>query len=650
MARTPASNSGRKPVVRSEYAELQQFCEWLWQQIYDVGLTLRTLEPLMNRGKDSIRVRINGSQRPTWDFVEELISHLSGKDKNKQRILLAKARDLWEKSDPRTAAPMAELETSARRMDTYRAQAQCEIERHQQVIYALMYLLGAINSQAKRLCGEHTRIQQQLADEQGKREAAESRLAQLQDIQTRLDAAQAIGQETEAKLEEARRQKLLAEELRDTATRRQQEIQPRTDDEAFAAESVPEETGHLFMGRDDQQAAEQYLAAVGAQLDDGAEHLHDLQSALYESDSAATTSDNPQPDSVNWLQVREADRRVGRRTLLPAKGESSPRSVIGHWQDIVVVPEPEEGPSGSPDRRKQILVAWDDVEREVQHAADLMGINTRRQSRLHWHRSLRRIRAVARDPRWSAISQRISSLDIRRKRYACRSANSPDEEELHAYTDEVLDVCAQLRALATSHSEAVAKRMGRRGRSLSVIARRGACCTTIVAAIAVVGLIPTSAKLYPRHDELPAKPAPRRACIKDDCPKGMAEEFPPVWRLAPKASTTTEFALHPADFSFSAPARLIGALKITDACPGARVAWRITVDRVPVVMGTLDDHRREQPLWHPIGVLNSGTTVSVVAGREDGRPCTATMSWEAAGVTNIPSTEVLLRKIGWVAG
>lgn len=315
--------------LQGNLKEQHDLAQWLRDVVTGGGMSIREIAARMPYSKDAISRSLRGDCRPEWLFVRDLLSACTPGDAKALDTLLRRAKPLWESADPRTATKISpavgqrndgsalqiqEIVEALQRAEANRYESQLAVSKHQQIISALMFMLGRVIGIAEQLDAERHRLREQVIAEQSARSVLEDTLCGLQDVEHRLVAAEEKREQAEGQLKEARKQLGRAERLHFRATLQEIQARRRLERANIPHGAQADQSGAIgsrsdLMGDVDQQVADMVLDHVRSFLERSAESLDRLDDELDERDRESEPDDLRVP--LKTLSMNEVGLGTG---------------------------------------------------------------------------------------------------------------------------------------------------------------------------------------------------------------------------------------------------------------------------------------------------------------------------------------------------
>ena len=300
---------GRKwASLRGEHTEVRELASVLRDVADGRAVTLRDLEARMPFRRSAISQNLSGSKRPAWEFISAFLEACTGRDRRAKEILEAKIRPLWEAANPARAQPIANLPAlsdgptptelgtwvtalhETARSQQVVARLQLSVSRHQDLVGGLIHMIERLNRAVAELTAERDALRHKVIDREIVTEELAQARALLVDTQERLDASERFQAQTSRRLDEAVRQLEIAERLKADALTQAEATRRRLARlERHAVrlvgepddEDLPEDYDvTALMGEADQSIAAEILRHVDDVLEQEADNLDDLHSAV----------------------------------------------------------------------------------------------------------------------------------------------------------------------------------------------------------------------------------------------------------------------------------------------------------------------------------------------------------------------------------
>jgi hypothetical protein len=358
--------------LRTDDGELRQLATVLRGVADSHGVTLRDLENRMPYGHTAISENLNGAKRPEWRFVVAFLGACAGGDMLARAELERKIRPLWEAAGQGRARRTPPVATTSAALipadvrtwvvqlhETVKSlqvvtELQSSVNRNVGLIHGLTYLMVQVTTAVATLTAERDALRNDLAArEADARELHETRQI-LEGTQRRLAAAERLQTKMSQRLDEARRQRDEAENLKQQAIAQAEVARRRLADlegDAVAFTSHPSDRREAvsssaadLMGSADQAMADEILRTVDTTLGDEAANLSALQAQV--------------------IGAPEASRHVAELSA----GQSLPGASASADNDR----QDRTGPSGTGTRRR--LRSSDEFRTPEWHAARQRGI------------------------------------------------------------------------------------------------------------------------------------------------------------------------------------------------------------------------------------------------------------------------------------
>ncbi|TDD27802.1 GAF domain-containing protein [Actinomadura sp. KC06] len=366
--------AGRKwGSLRGEYAEICELAKVLRDIADGRGVTVRALAEVMPYARATIAQNLNGSRRPSWDFVSAFLNACAGRDDHSRLVLEGRVRPLWEAADPAHAQPLAEVTVSSGRdplavvpaelrgwvaalRDAAETQSAVDrvdlsIARHEDLTRGLTEMLGRLTQATELLTDERNALRQDLVTSAGLVDELARTRIQLADTQRRLAATERLQAETARRLDEALRQRDEGDRLMREALFRADHAWRRLSDLEQRAESRPQtlrgDRGAMdgsvaaLMGQEDQELASEVLRRVDGMLDQEGAALGEVRE-FFQHPTSATTElsfgqrvDNARTGEAGQVHGSIADRlddlRVGGSLDLDQSARGLVEALVPHF-------------------------------------------------------------------------------------------------------------------------------------------------------------------------------------------------------------------------------------------------------------------------------------------------------------------------------
>jgi hypothetical protein len=325
QARRAAAKPGaRRKQLQGKSKAVRELSQWL-RDIADAhGMTLDRLDAAMTLSRSVIAERMNPVDRHDWSFVDAFVTACTQKDLRARESLRSVARQLWKAADPALTPPEPPASTAAeelqirgyeRRLEV--AGRQCEeaqrmVDKHQQVINALMYVIGRLSEAHNVLVKDRELLRSQVDHERAARRSVEDQLRRLTDIEARMMAAEEKNQLAEQQLAEAHQRLARAQLLRSKAVIQQMDTeQVLADAEQQPRSKRPEQDlSEGVMTDSDQVATDQVLDNVRHVLDESVHDLDRLENEL--NSSSQIEADQPPPSgTAGYGRAGDVDAGAG---------------------------------------------------------------------------------------------------------------------------------------------------------------------------------------------------------------------------------------------------------------------------------------------------------------------------------------------------